>query len=190
MSVTVPDEIWSPDSTDLYRLVLDLAAMADSMQDALTSRGSPVGVVNPFAGTVAPSGWLLCSGQAVSRLTYAALFAVIGTAYGTGDGSTTFNVPDARGRVLAGVDALQTEFNALGKTGGSKTHTLLVTEIPSHAHDQHVTAGSGGPAIRTDYTGDGSGQVYPQGITTGFTGGGLPHNNIQPYISLNYIIKV
>ncbi len=69
----------------------------------------PVGCVIPFAGAAAPTGWLLCQGQAVSRTTYAQLFSVIGTTYGSGDGSTTFNLPDMRGRVAVGSDA-----NSLG----------------------------------------------------------------------------
>ena len=64
----------------------------------------PSGMLAPFAGTSAPSGWFLCYGQAVSRTTYAALFTAIGTTYGTGDGTTTFNLPDLRGRTIAGVD--------------------------------------------------------------------------------------
>ena len=64
----------------------------------------PAGAVMPFAGSTAPAGWLLCFGQAVSRSQYGELFAVLGTSYGVGDGSTTFNLPDLRGRVVAGVD--------------------------------------------------------------------------------------
>ena len=69
-----------------------------------TVGGIPSGAVLPFAGTAAPAGWLLCYGQAVSRTTYAALFNALGTAYGAGDGSTTFNLPDLRGRVPGGKD--------------------------------------------------------------------------------------
>ncbi|MBN3010378.1 tail fiber protein, partial [Ruthenibacterium lactatiformans] len=65
----------------------------------------PVGCVIPFAGAAAPTGWLLCQGQAISRTTYAQLFSVIGTTYGSGDGKTTFNLPDMRGRVAVGSDA-------------------------------------------------------------------------------------
>lgn len=75
------------------------------------------GVIFPFAGTVAPNGFLLCYGQAVSRTTYAALFATIGTTYGAGDGSTTFNVPDLRGRAIAGKDDMGgASANRLGAT--------------------------------------------------------------------------
>ena len=65
----------------------------------------PVGCVIPFAGAAAPTGWLLCQGQAISRTTYAQLFSVIGTTYGSGDGKTTFNLPDMRGRVAVGSDS-------------------------------------------------------------------------------------
>jgi microcystin-dependent protein len=79
--------------------------------------GFPTGGFIPFAGTVAPSGWLMCYGQSVSRSSYAALFSVIGTSYGSGDGSTTFNVPDLRGRTTAGKDDM----------GGTAAGVLNVT---------------------------------------------------------------
>lgn len=108
----------------------------------------PVGSVTAFAGSSAPSGWLLCYGQAVSRTSYASLFITIGTTYGSGDGSTTFNLPDLRGRVPAGVDnmggsaasrltnTVLTASNTLGATGGTQTHTLTAAQsgIPAHTH--------------------------------------------------------
>jgi microcystin-dependent protein len=95
------------------------------------------GIVNMYAGAVAPSGWLLCDGTAISRTTYAALFAVIGTAYGNGDGVNTFNLPNLKGRIPVGFDAAQTEFAALGQTGGEKAHSLSIAEMPSHTHVQN-----------------------------------------------------
>jgi microcystin-dependent protein len=86
------------------------------------------------AANTAPSGWMLCNGSAISRTTYADLFAAIGTTYGVGDSSTTFNIPDLRGRVAVGSDSSQTEFDALGETGGAKTVTLVEANLPSHAH--------------------------------------------------------
>ena len=91
----------------------------------------PAGIVMPFAGSTAPQGYLFCDGSAVDRTTYATLFAVIGTTYGAGDGSTTFNVPDISGRVVIGPSST----HLLGSTGGSETVTLLEAELPAHAHE-------------------------------------------------------
>jgi microcystin-dependent protein len=108
----------------------------------------PVGVVVPFAGSTSPAGWQLCYGQAISRTTYAGLFSTIGTTYGTGDGSTTFNVPDMRGRAVAGLDnmggtaasrltaTVLSAANTLGATGGTETHTLTTAQLASHNHTQ------------------------------------------------------
>jgi microcystin-dependent protein len=105
----------------------------------------PIGIIQAFAGSAAPSAnWLLCQGQAVSRSTYSSLFGLVGTTYGVGDGSTTFNIPNLSGRVPVGRDAGQAEFDTLGETGGAKTHTLVTGEIPAHQHDiQHGHSGSG-----------------------------------------------
>lgn len=107
----------------------------------------PTGSVLNFAGSAAPTGYLLCYGQAVSRTSYAALFAVISTTYGAGDGATTFNVPDLRGRVAAGLDSMGgTAANrltaggsgvtgsTLGGTGGAETVTISTSQMPSHTH--------------------------------------------------------
>lgn len=91
---------------------------------------NPAGIIMPFAGTVAPQGCLFCDGSAVSRTTYATLFAVIGTTYGAGDGETTFNIPDLTGRVVIGVS----NSHALGTTGGSETVTLTDDQLPEHSH--------------------------------------------------------
>jgi microcystin-dependent protein len=88
------------------------------------------GIVIPFAGMVSPEGYLLCDGSEVSRSTYALLYAVIGDTYGAGDGSTTFNLPDLRGRVVIGVAGT----HALGSTGGSETVTLTEDQLPAHSH--------------------------------------------------------
>jgi microcystin-dependent protein len=106
-----------------------------------------VGMVVDFAGTTAPTGWLLCYGQAISRTTYSVLFSAISTTYGTGDGSTTFNLPDLRGRVVAGQDDMggssanrltgvtsSVNGDTLGGAGGLETWTLALTELPAHDH--------------------------------------------------------
>ena len=91
----------------------------------------PAGIVLPFAGSTAPQGYLLCDGSAIDRTTYADLFDAIGTTYGIGDGSTTFNVPDLSGRVILGAS----QSYSLGTTGGEATHTLTESELPAHSHE-------------------------------------------------------
>lgn len=158
--------------------------------EVLAGAVSPTAAVTAFAGATAPTGWLLCNGSAVSRTTYAALFEVIGTTYGAGNGSTTFNLPDLRGRVPVGRDSGQTEFDVLGEAGGAKTHTLSVNEIPSHNHVSGETA----RAILTN-TSQRTASTGTQGAFISTTenivpaGGDQPHNNLQPYRVLNFIIK-
>jgi len=101
----------------------------------------PAGVIVPYAGATAPNGWLLCDGTLQNRTTQAALFAAISTTYGAGDGSTTFGIPDLRGRVPVGKAASGT-FNTLGGTGGAETHAITIAEMPNHDHGG-VTGGSG-----------------------------------------------
>ena len=148
--------------------------------------GVPTGTVSAFAGSAAPTGYVLCDGSAVNRTTEAALFAVIGTTYGIGDGSTTFNLPDLRGRVVAGTGgSLLSGTDALSDTGGAKTHTLTEDEMPAHTH------GIGGTANQME-TGNSSFRLSPAANSIGdtkSTGGGQAHNNVQPTIILNYIIK-
>jgi microcystin-dependent protein len=107
-----------------------------------TIASTPTGAIQQFAGSSAPSGYLLCEGQAVSRTTYSALFAVIGTTYGTGDGSTTFNVPNLKGKIPVGLNSSDVSFDARGETGGEKTHTITTAELPSHNHSFTGTAHS------------------------------------------------
>lgn len=184
--------------------------------DAGNVRGSagpagvgPVGSVVMHAGASAPSGYLLCRGQVVSRTTYAALFAVLGVTYGAGDGSTTFTLPNLQGRVPVGLDATQTEFDALAETGGAKTHTLTVDQMPSHAHmNRTVSRFSVTGTAHGSAAGSNGGRSLVMGVGSGRfihdvdthrvnstdqrnepLGGDQPHNNLQPYLVMNYIIK-
>jgi microcystin-dependent protein len=111
-------------------------------------QASPIGMITPYAGATAPTNWQLCYGQAISRTTYASLFAIIGTAYGVGDGTTTFNLPDLRGRTVAGLDNMGGAdagridiANSSGTVVGSQYVTLTAAQsgVPAHGH----TAGSG-----------------------------------------------
>lgn len=95
----------------------------------------PPGIMMPYGAPTAPAGWLPCDGRAVSRTTFAALFSIVSTDWGAGDGSSTFNVPDFRGRVPLGVGtAASGTVYALGQTGGEETHKLLVAELAAHVH--------------------------------------------------------
>ena len=94
----------------------------------------------------------------------------------------------ATGRTLVGIDTSQTEFDTVEETGGAKTHTLTITEMPSHTHRQVVVANTGPNDTRKDFVSDDNGGEYDQGVYTGATGGGGAHNNLQPYI-VTYMFK-
>ena len=119
-------------------VVGDVTVGGTMTQGSVVARLAPSGSIIGFGGSSAPTGWLLCDGSAVSRSTYSDLFSAIGTTYGTGNGSTTFNVPNLKGRMPVGLDAAQTEFDALAEAGGVKTHALAIGEMPAHAHTQNA----------------------------------------------------
>ena len=172
----------------------------------------PAGSVIPYAGTSAPTGFLFCDGSSVSRSTYAALFAVIGTEYGTPDDSSTFKLPDLRGRVVAGKDDMGGSSanrltdqsgglngDTLGGTVGSETHTLTTAQLASHTHSFSDTDSITAMTFLNDGLGvnrGGSGQsssinsisVSISG-TTGSKGSVNAHNKVQPTVILQYIIR-
>lgn len=173
------------------------------------------GMVVPYAGDAAPTGWLLCYGQAVSRTTYAGLFSVCGVKFGAGDGVSTFNVPDLRGRMIIGPDNMGggaagrvAAATSPGDAAGAETtdishvhttgdHTLTEAEMPAHSHTtpfKRVSpAWASIPAL----------SLVNDGTTnTGVTGGSQAHNHgstgsagsaeqaiMNPYQAMNYIIR-
>lgn len=151
--------------------------------------GEPVAAVKMFAGAIAPNGYLLCDGAAVSRSTYAALFAVVGTTYGVGDGSTTFNVPNFKGRSPVGVGQGNTAQGGglgtdrvLGAAAGAETHTLVVNEMPAHTHSHTIGNSAAGSTSVVGANNIGN-------LNTSSAGGGLAHNNMGPVLAVNFVIK-
>jgi microcystin-dependent protein len=214
------DKIGGPLKTALESTQTNISTAIAALEALL-----PAGLVWPYAGSSAPAGFLLCYGQAIDRTTYGDLFAAIGTTYGSGDGSTTFNVPDLRGRTIAGQDDMggssanrltgvtgSVNGDTLGGTGGAETHALSGAETGPHTH------GAGSYAVGTSITnganvvhgasvedvsssGDGAEGIngatvsslsLASGAVSGTSasgGSGSAHNNVQPTIILNYIIK-
>lgn len=225
-------------SPDTRRALLEL--------DRRGRDNDPIGVAKMWLAATAPAGHQLLDGTAISRSANPILFGLWGTTYGAGDGSTTFNVPNLKGRVPVGRDSGQTEFDQMGETGGAKTHTLSTAELPSHTHANtltnaivaaashaHALSSSGWAAIMaavsaapnffmrriasSSWTANIQGQFGANpaasatsqsfgaelggntnanattttvGISNTAEGGGGAHNNLQPYIVVNWIVRL
>lgn len=147
----------------------------------------PIGSMLPYGNVNPPANWLVCDGSAVSRTTYADLFSIIGTTYGEGDGSTTFNLPNKKGRVSAGYDATNSQFNALGKHIGEEKHTMTIEELVSH---NHITEYQGNYGQADAFHGVATNSGADGGdVRTKTTGGSQPFNVIQPTEVDQWIIK-
>lgn len=184
-----------PVGADTNVLTADSSQSSGVKWAAFSSPG--VGSITIWPTTSAPTGFLLCDGSSLLRSSYAALFAIIGTTFGAVDG-THFTLPNLKGKVVVGYNASETEFDTMGETGGEKTHVLTTAEMASHTHSiqNRLTNGSGG--AQTGGTQPGFSNFDNAGLFSAWNtsihqvtsvGSDTAHNNLQPYISLNYIIQ-
>jgi len=199
------------DSAVSTQKIADSAITASKIAPSAASAIMPVGGVLPYAGATSPTGWLLCSGQTIGDVgsgavfasaDYENLFELIKSHYGnagTEDWASgdTVLLPDLQGRVIAGKDDMSgtsaerltdltygVNGDLLGDTGGAETHTLLEAEMPSHTHGYNDNESASEQA-----SGGSGAKTGNQTVQTNPTGGGQAHNNVQPTIILNYIIK-
>ncbi len=157
-----------------------LTIAAGAVEEAMLASGVntvPTGCISMWYTGAAPTGWLICDGSTFDALTYADLDTLLG-------GNT---LPNLKGRVPVGVDSTQTEFDTLGDTGGAKTHELTIAEMPAHNHDivESATGSTGDYAVADGATSS----PNTDSAAVQNTGGGGAHNNLQPYIAINFIIK-
>jgi microcystin-dependent protein len=215
------NELASDASVDANRAVgtnhiKDGSVTADKLDSAAVSVLMPTASLMPYAGSSAPTGYLLCDGAAISRTTYSSLFGIVGTTYGVGDGSTTFNIPDLRGRVIAGLDintggfadrlttgsAANINGRALGSnngnpgdtgrgTNGAQEHLLTSAEsgLPAHNHVVGTMKDAGEESTHFGGTDDTGSVTTRTTANNTAQNASSAHNNVQPTIILNYIIK-
>lgn len=175
------------DKFALYATITQLNAAIASVSAA------QVGQIIMYAKSTPPTGWLNCDGSAVDRTVYAPLFALIGTTYGSGDGVSTFNLPNFNGRAPVGIGAADEPTNtgpwALGEKAGNDLHVLTEAELPDIEMKVTLPMYDEGGAFDDHIANGGSIANKQVTIDLGNLGGGVGHNNIQPSIGINFIIK-
>lgn len=193
---------------------------ADAINDMATAIGktvyahTPAGTVRltaELAEVIDPKQWLVCNGREVSRDTYQRLFAAIGTQFGAGDGSTTFNLPNLDARVPVGVAPNYPPMQHVGAAGGEHTHVISQEEMPSHAHaaivgqrevlynsktfeeSQGTPKADGSTVVRTQGVSSNirglNGSIHDHGATVSGAGASWAMNITQPFLALNFLIK-
>ena len=203
-------------ATNTANIATNTASLATNTTNIATNNAAAIAAVNPadnrFLGEIVtlstgvpPSAnWIICDGGAISRTTYAALFTLIGTSYGAGDGSTTFNLPDLGGKVQRGYKSGDPSYGAIGQTGGAENVTLTANQLPAHTHDVDITVNAtletysaDGTSVATARSGDSSGtsidstiQVPVLGATNVNLTAGSSIDTRDSYLMLYYYIKV
>ncbi|MCK6627829.1 MAG: tail fiber protein [Anaerolineae bacterium] len=184
-------DFWDQNTGNVAQVLVDFEPFLNFALSNLEcgAMSVPVGTVLEFAGSTLPDKFLWADGSLVAIADEPDLFDVIGYEFGAGlqEVEGSFYLPNRKGRVAVGVDASQTEFNVLGKAGGAKTHTLTIAEIPNHTHTEESFDG-GTPAAVTGQSGAGL-NIKRISKTSGGAGGGQSHNNLQPYLAQNFIIR-
>lgn len=196
------------DGETLTNVLTQLQNSIDSLSGLTGGGGSvldmPLGTILPMATEAVPEGWMLCDGREISIEEYQGLYDLIGTIYGAGDSAfwaqvfypaTTFNIPDLRGRTIIGAndmggeqsDVLTIHQASAGQVGGEEMHQLTEEEMPSHSHDLPKQESSSCCGNGFYYRTNVSYAVEPYPVSE--AGGDQPHNNMQPYMALNYMIK-
>lgn len=168
------------------------------LSSSLSASALPSGAFMDFAGPIAPVGYLVCDSSAVSRAVYSSLFSAIGTTWGIGDGSTTFNLPPPGVvRMGAGGPIDSTIGNVVGNTGGERRHTQTTAEIGAHVHTPFQTPGTTGPytfkgGVSTGGSENiaGAGTIISEAVSTASTGSSTPFNVIQPSMIVLTCIKI
>ncbi len=186
IDVSVPTEVYDATNWNGDNTVPTKDAVRDKLE-SLSSGGAPAGSVHFFASTTPPTGYLACDGSAVSRATYATLFAVVGTTFGVGDGSTTFNLPNMGGKGAMGYASGNAKFDAIGESSGEETHTMTTSELVAHTHGipRKARDAVGGYKVQTSQSGGGTEDSYQSDSA----GSGTPFIVLDPYLTLLCIIK-
>lgn len=182
---------------DIRKIFGSVKIYKSAADDWVTIHSPEIGDIKHSVRSDDHAGWLKCDGRAVSRGTYGDLFLTIGITFGAGNGTTTFNLPDAQGRVLGGVGTgTGLSARSQGQKVGAETHTLTSAEMPSHTHTSNAVGGSLG-LIKADgnstaIEGDSSGVepnifAAPVALTIDSTGSGDAHNNMQPTLFIGNV---